>query len=160
MTRGYPTATSPAVSAVMRANYRRDTKPELGLRRQLHAAGLRYRVDRPVSVVGGRTIRPDVVFGPAKVAVFVHGCFWHRCPIHGTEPGGRNAEYWKAKLDRNVTRDELNLDALSNAGWQVIVVWEHEDPRDAADRVERALARSRLRELGLLEVGGDIEKRG
>ena len=69
MIRKYPTSTSAAVSAVMRANYRRNTKPELALRRRLHAAGLRYRVDRAVSVVSGRKIRPDIVFGPAKVAV-------------------------------------------------------------------------------------------
>ena len=129
----------------MRANPRRDTKPELGLRQRLHAAGFRYRVDHPVSVAGGRTIRPDIVFGPAKLAVFVHGCFWHRCPIHGTEPGGPNAEYWKAKLDGNVARDELNFTALLNAGWQVIIVWEHEDAGDAADKIESALARSRLK---------------
>jgi DNA mismatch endonuclease (patch repair protein) len=151
MTGEYPTATSAAVSAVMRANYRRNTKPELALRRRLHAAGLRYRVDRPVPVLG-RTIRPDIVFGPAKVAVFVHGCFWHRCPMHGTEPGGPNAEYWRAKLDRNVTRDEVNLAALSSSGWQVIIVWEHEDPRHAADRVEDALKQYRL---NTTRVGGD-----
>jgi DNA mismatch endonuclease (patch repair protein) len=156
MTAKYPTATSAAVSTVMRANYRRDTRPELALRRLLHAGGLRYRVDRPVSVEG-RTVRPDIVFGPAKVAVFVHGCFWHRCPTHGTRPGGPNADYWRAKLDRNVTRDELNLTALSNAGWQVIIIWEHEDPRHAADRVTCALKEGGLKATRASRAGGHIE---
>lgn len=137
----YPTSTSAAVSAVMRANRRRDTKPEVALRRRLHAAGLRYRVDRPITLDAGRKIRPDIVFGRAKVAVFVHGCYWHRCPDHGNQPGGRNAEYWQVKLDRNVARDKLDHDQLVEAGWRVITVWEHEITEDAARRVQLELKR-------------------
>jgi DNA mismatch endonuclease (patch repair protein) len=72
------------------------------------------------------------------VAVFVDGCFWHRCPEHGTSPR-TNSEYWQIKLDRNVARDRRNNDALAASGWVVVRVWEHEDVADAADRIEAIL---------------------
>ena len=82
----------------------------------------------------GRT-RPDIVFTRAKVAVFVDGCFWHRCPEHVTFPK-TNAEWWREKLDTNVRRDRAISNLLTQAGWEVIRIWEHEDPATAADRVE------------------------
>src|SRR3954464_12198431 len=82
---------SEAVSRQMSRLGRRDTAPELALRRELHGRGLRYRLDRtPVPGVRSRAAR---VFGPAKVAVYVDGCFWHSCPIHGTAPRA-NAQLW------------------------------------------------------------------
>jgi len=121
----------------MEANRRSDTKPERLLRSALHTRGLRYRKDRRVKA-GGRRVRPDLVFGPARVAVFVDGCFWHRCPVHSTHPVA-NAEYWQAKFERNVTRDRDDDAALSAAGWTVVRVWEHEDPNEAAVRIEQTV---------------------
>jgi DNA mismatch endonuclease (patch repair protein) len=120
----------------------RDTGPELALRRALHARGLRYRIDRPV--LPDRRRRVDIVFGPAKVAVFVDGCFWHRCPEHATDPRN-NVEYWTLKLDNNVRRDRDTDEALERAGWRVIRIWEHEDPISAADLIERVVVAARRR---------------
>lgn len=125
----------------MEANRRRDTRPERLLRSLLHALGLRYRVDRPI-LATSRRVRPDLVFGPARVAVFVDGCFWHCCPIHAASPKA-NAEFWRAKLDRNWERDRADDAALTSAGWTVLRVWEHEDPAEAATRVEAVLEKKR-----------------
>jgi DNA mismatch endonuclease (patch repair protein) len=76
-----------------------------------------------------------VAFRSRRVAVFVDGCFWHRCPIHATDPAN-NAEYWQAKFERIVARDRKNDAALVAAGWTVVRVWEHEDPLQAADRIK------------------------
>jgi DNA mismatch endonuclease (patch repair protein) len=67
--------------------------------------------------------------------VFVDGCFWHRCPDHGTSPRA-NSSYWQVKLDRNVARDRRNDGELGEAGWRVVRVWEHEEVAGAADRIE------------------------
>ncbi len=113
---------------------RRDTRPEVALRRELHARGLRYRVDvAPVSDLRGRA---DVVFRPARVAVYVDGCFWHSCPRHGVLPKS-NREWWRTKLQATVLRDRAAEKTLSRLGWEVLRVWEHEDPVEAADRIER-----------------------
>jgi DNA mismatch endonuclease, patch repair protein len=118
---------------------RRDTKPELELRRILHARGFRYRVDaQPEASLRGRA---DILFPRAQVAVYVDGCFWHSCPDHGVLPKG-NREWWRAKLQATVTRDRMTEDVLGERGWDVVRVWEHEDPRIAAERVETTLARS------------------
>lgn len=111
-----------------------DTRPEIALRSTLHRAGLRFRKDLPVRI-DGSTIRPDVVFTRRRVAVFVDGCFWHRCPIHGRVPGGPNAQYWEAKLNRNHQRDIQQTRVLQQAGWTVIRIWEHESVEDAAARI-------------------------
>ena len=118
---------------------RRDTKPEVELRRLLHASGLRFRVDRPV--LRDRRRRPDIVFGPAKVVVFVDGCFWHGCPEHATWPAA-NADYWRDKIETNRLRDRDTDARLEAEGWAVVRVWEHEPPVEAADRIEQ-LVRSR-----------------
>lgn len=119
----------------MAANRRRDTKPELALRSHLHRGGLRYRVDRPINLPGRRPARPDIVFARQRIAVFVDGCFWHRCPEHASSPRA-NAEYWRVKLARNVARDREVDAALTSAGWTVVRVWEHEGSAEAARRVE------------------------
>jgi DNA mismatch endonuclease (patch repair protein) len=120
----------------MERQARRDTAPELALRRELWRRGLRYFVDRPVGP--DRRRRADVVFPRAKVAVFVDGCFWHSCPEHGTVPRN-NREWWIAKLEANVRRDQETDRRLSAEGWTVIRVWEHEDPTMAADATESAV---------------------
>jgi DNA mismatch endonuclease (patch repair protein) len=118
----------------MQANRRVDTAPELGLRSNLHARGLRFRKDYRL-VIDGLSVRPDIVFTRAKVAVFVDGCFWHRCPLHAQAPKA-NGEWWREKLDRTVARDRRNDNALIAAGWTVIRVWEHESFADAAQRID------------------------
>lgn len=122
----------------MQGNRRTGTTPEATLRRALHAAGLRYRKDYRLEV-GGVGARPDVVFTRSKVAVFVDGCFWHCCPEHGTQPK-RNSAYWIPKLARNVERDREQDFALSEHGWLVVRVWEHEPLAAAVRRVLTTLA--------------------
>ncbi|WP_083459926.1 very short patch repair endonuclease [Jiangella muralis] len=124
--------TSEHVQGRFRAQARRDTSPEMALRRELHRRGLRYRVQRRLLPGVRRTA--DIVFGPAKVVVDVRGCWWHACPEHGTT-ARHNADWWRQKLARNVARDAETESALRAAGWEVIVVWEHENPSDAAARV-------------------------
>ncbi len=118
----------------------RDTAPEMALRRELHRRGLRFRVDR--SVLADRRRRVDIVFGPTKVAVFVDGCFWHGCPDHATQPRA-NSSYWQDKLATNQRRDRDTDRKLEVAGWMVIRIWEHEDPIDAASRIEDAVHQRR-----------------
>lgn len=117
-----PHASSPATSAVMRANVRADTSPELALRRALvHDGCLGYRLN-----VRGLPGSPDIVFGRARLAVFVHGCFWHRCPRHAKSLPHANRAYWRQKFDLNVSRDRRVRAALENLGWVVLTVWECE----------------------------------
>jgi DNA mismatch endonuclease (patch repair protein) len=89
-------------------------------------------VDHPLPGLPRR--RADVVFTRVQVAVFVDGCFWHMCPLHRTMPQ-RNGAWWAQKLARNVARDKDTDERLREAGWEVVRVWEHEDPFEAADRV-------------------------
>jgi DNA mismatch endonuclease (patch repair protein) len=98
----------------------KDTKPELVLRRALHARGFRYRL-HPKNVPG----RPDLVFQKHHAIIFVHGCFWHRhegCR-YTTTPSTR-PEFWQTKFDANVARDRSVHDQLLDAGWRVATVWE------------------------------------
>ena len=115
---------------------RRDTAPELALRRVLHARGRRYRLCYPVPGLPRRTI--DIAFPGPKVAVFVDGCFWHGCPAHGTDPKA-NDVWWAEKLTRNAERDRETVAALTARSWLVMRVWEHENASEAADRVEDVL---------------------
>lgn len=116
----------------MRANRRRDTKPELAIRSALHRMGLRYRVD--VAPLPNRRRRADIVFPRQRVAVFVDGCFWHGCPEHGLVPRA-NRDYWLDKIGRNRKRDAETQTALREAGWMAVRIWEHEEPLIAATRV-------------------------
>jgi DNA mismatch endonuclease (patch repair protein) len=129
-------ASSPAVRAVMRSNKRRDTQPEMALRRAVHGLGLRYYVDRRPLTSLRRTA--DLVFPGARVAVFVDGCYWHRCPEHRTI-ARTNSEYWSHKLARNVERDRETDQLLANAGWLPLRIWEHEAPEEAALTVAAAV---------------------
>jgi DNA mismatch endonuclease Vsr len=115
----------------------KDTKPELIVRRLLHAAGYRYRLQRR-DLPG----KPDIVLPGRQAVVDVRGCFWHRCP----DPACKNAvlpktraDWWAAKLDRNVERDRDNQAKLEAAGWRVAVVWECQVRRSAED-VRKMLA--------------------
>lgn len=113
---------SAARSAVMRAVRSADTRPEMTVRRTLHAMGYRYRLHRR-DLPGS----PDIVFPGRRKVIFIHGCFWHG---HDCARGARmpaaNAGYWRSKIARNMARDQATMAALAAAGWQALVVWECE----------------------------------
>ncbi|MFF0375481.1 very short patch repair endonuclease [Actinoplanes missouriensis] len=118
----------------MKANRSSGTKPELALRRELFRQGLRYRVGLQISL-RDRKVRPDVVFPRRRVAVFLDGCFWHGCPIHGRMPADPTG-YWHAKIEGNRNRDAVVDIQLNDAGWAVIRVWEHESATEGAARIK------------------------
>jgi DNA mismatch endonuclease (patch repair protein) len=126
-----PPALSPMVSAQMSRMPRASTGPELLVRQELHRRGLRFRVNHR-----GLPGRPDVAFTRVRLAVFIDGCFWHMCPQHATMPRN-NAEWWLAKLHRNVERDREKDGQLAGLGWDALHFWEHEEPFAVADAVER-----------------------
>lgn len=128
---------TPGRSRNMRAIRRTDTGPELLLRSGLHAVGLRFRKDFKLDVPG-RRVRADVVFTRTRVAVFVDGCFWHGCVLHGGSPRV-NTSYWGPKLTRNRERDDEVNAALVRAGWSVIRVWEHVPVEDAVGEVKHVV---------------------
>ena len=118
---------------------RRDTKPEIALRSELHGRGLRFFVDR--APLAGSRRRADIVFPRGRVAVYIDGCFWHGCPMHATWPKA-NAAWWREKIERNRARD-VDTDAkLRAAGWIPVRVWEHEPASVAADSIVAVLARA------------------
>lgn len=133
----YPRPSSKAVTAVMKGNRKRDTKPEVLLRSALHRRGHRFRKNYRIDL-GQIKVNVDIAFPRAKVAVFVDGCFWHCCPEHGNVPC-TNRDYWRQKLTRNVERDKEIDSALVAAGWQPLRVWEHVQVAEAAERVSSAL---------------------
>ena len=136
-----PRPSSDRVSEQMSRVARRDTRPELALRREIYGRGMRYRVDAaPVSNMRGRA---DVLFRSARVAVYVDGCFWHGCSEHGVLPK-RNREWWRAKLQATRRRDRATERELRSLGWAVLRIWEHEDPVEAAIRIE-ATVKARTR---------------
>ena len=123
-------ASSETARKVMKGNRSRDTKPELAVRRLVHAAGYRYRVAyRPIP---GLRRTADLVFTRRRVAVFIDGCFWHCCPQHGTKARS-NARYWEEKLLANVARDRHTDTILRESGWTVLRFWEHEEPSVVAN---------------------------
>jgi DNA mismatch endonuclease, patch repair protein len=115
-----PVPKNETVSRVMSANRPQNTSPEVSLRRALWKAGIRgYRLHNK-KLPG----RPDISFGAKKVAIFVHGCFWHRCPFCKYKLPKTNTEYWEKKFSRNMARDERHIKELRLAGWRVFVAWE------------------------------------
>ena len=134
----WPQPSSPASSSVMRGNRGRDTSPEMAVRSILHRRGRRFLKGHTIRLGDRRWTQPDAVFTRARVVLFVDGCFWHRCPRHGTSPTA-NASYWRTKLDRNVARDRDTDLQLAALGWTVVRAWEHDDPVEIADRVDEAV---------------------
>ncbi len=120
----------------MQGNVRRDTAPELRVRRLLHAQGLRYRVDAPLPF--DRRRRADITFPRARVVVFIDGCFWHACPEHYIAPKS-HPEYWSPKIAANRARDAETTARLAVDGWTVLRFWEHEDPDRVADTIVAAV---------------------
>jgi len=134
-------ASSPGVRRSMQGNKGWDSQPELAVRRAVHALGLRYRVGtRPLPHLNRRA---DLVFRKAKVAVFVDGCYWHGCEDHYVRPHS-HTDYWDSKIGRNVERDRDTDVQLTAAGWLAVRIWEHEDPKNAAELVATKV-RERLR---------------
>lgn len=129
-------ATNDATRKSMLGNRSRDTKPELLIRRALHAQGYRFRVDlRPEASL--RT-RADIVFTRQRVAVYIDGCFWHGCPVHATTPKA-HSDYWTPKLARNIERDARSTTDLTDHGWLVLRFWEHESVADVVAQITSQL---------------------
>lgn len=144
-------ATTSATRRSMKRNVRRDTGPEIAVRRLLHRGGLRYRVD--YSPLHDRK-RADIVFTRQRVAVFIDGCFWHSCPTHGSSPV-RNSSYWLPKLARNRARDSETNASLAEAGWTVLRFWEHERPEEVAAVITAAVTSTRAatrRPIGIEQI--------
>ncbi|MGH7965818.1 MAG: very short patch repair endonuclease [Candidatus Binatia bacterium] len=137
----YPYPESGAASHAVRANRKSNTRPEKRLRALLHRNGYRFRKDLTIQVPGLR-VRPDIVFTRQRIAVFIDGCFWHRCPEHGSTPRA-NSAYWGPKLDRNVERDRLVDERLREAGWLVVRIWEHVSPEEASGLVAAIVSKAR-----------------
>ena len=130
---------SKARSAIMRGNTRKNTKPELALRRLVHSRGLRYRIDTKPS---GIRYAADLIFTQSRVAVFVDGCFWHACEDHWTAPKTRE-RFWRDKARENRLRDRKASAAYRARGWLVLRVWEHDHGKFEAfaDRISKAVWR-------------------
>lgn len=124
----------------MRSVRQKNTSAEAALRRELHARGLRYRLQVPVLTKPRRTA--DIAFIGLRVAVFVDGCFWHGCPRHATWPK-TNADFWRSKILANRERDRDTDKRLRSAGWRVVRIWSHELPARAAARISNVVAMRR-----------------
>lgn len=122
-------------SEVMRKIRGKDTKPELLLRSALFKMGYRFRIHRK-DLPG----KPDIVFPKQRLAIFVHGCFWH---YHQDCREGRipstNSKFWKEKLQKNISKDERNIEALQSLGWQVLVVWECDIEKKLSNTLESVI---------------------
>ena len=133
MTSAAPAA-SAAVSRRMRQQRERDTGIEREIRTLLHARGHRFRLHR--RLLPGSRRETDIVFVGPRVAVYVDGCFWHGCPEHMSWPKN-NGEFWLHKITENQRRDRETSARLTEMGWKVVRVWEHEDSVAAADKIAR-----------------------
>jgi len=112
----------------------KNTTPEIKLRKLLFATGTRgYRIHH--NIPG----KPDIVFVKKKIAIFIDGCFWHKCPVCFQEPETRN-EFWMKKIQSNVDRDKKVNDLLKNEGWTVIRIWEHEIKKEPEKAVMKIIA--------------------
>lgn len=135
----HPGSTSEAQSAANRGVRRSNTKPEVAIRSALHKLGYRFRKDHYLRVsVSGVRARPDIVFTKSRVAIFIDGCFWHLCPIHGRIPSS-NPSYWVPKLEGNAQRDRVTTSALQEAGWTVLRFWELEPTEAVIQQIVQTL---------------------
>ena len=130
-----PPASSLSVSHSMKSNKSAGTKPELALSKLL-----RKKVTK--NTTRGN---PDFKFPKAKIAVFVDGCFWHRCPVHARNLPKTHRSYWRRKFERNMEKDWISRKNLRDSGWTVVRVWEHEirsNPLAVAKRIRRLVSAS------------------
>lgn len=129
-----------ATSRVMSANRGKNTKPEITLRRQLKKLKITGASCHPKNVAG----RPDIAFLKKRLAIFINGCFWHRCPTCKNPFPKTHKKFWIEKFKANKARDKKKIALLRKNGWRVFVVWEHEIKRDllrAAKKIKLALVR-------------------
>lgn len=126
----------------------KDTSPELKIRKKLYSQGLRgYRVHYQLPG------RPDITFTRYRIAVFIDGCYWHKCPECFTEPQTRR-EFWMNKINRNVERDkEINL-LLESDGWHVLRFWEHQVRKDAQSVVDMIYNAIQIKKNLMKTLGG------
>jgi DNA mismatch endonuclease (patch repair protein) len=155
--------TSEATRHVMQANKGKNTSPELKVRAALRAAGLSgYRLHWKKAPG-----HPDICYPGRKIAIFVNGCFWHRCPYCDLPMPKSNVEYWEAKFVRNRERDEREQEQLVADGWTVCVVWEHALKRDRIDatieelvEIVAATPRGEAHSGSVIEVGETSARSG
>lgn len=136
-----PPAASASVRMSMRGNRSSKTRPEAMLVQELCKTGITGFCQNSKEFPGS----PDLAFPATKLAVFVHGCFWHRCPYCRPHFPGSNAEYWAAKFARNKARDARTRTSLRAQGWSPMVVWEcqlKKNPRRAVSRIVKALEKA------------------
>lgn len=139
------------VTQQMKKMPRSGSKPEIRLRSELFRRGLRFRINHP-----GFPGRPDIAFTRAKIAVFIDGCFWHGCPIHGTLPKN-NREWWEKKLQGNKDRDHRKDLELQEVGWLPLHYWEHDDLEEIADEIEEVWRERRGRKGNPAKFGPSSE---
>ena len=135
-----PAPTSIVTTNVMKANKGKDTKPELMVRQMIRELGYPgYRLNWKKAPG-----RPDIAFPGRKIAIFVNGCFWHRCPLCNYPLPKAHSDFWKQKFERNVERDSRKIKELEAAGWTVLTIWECElKQRDQLlERLQRFLSNS------------------
>ena len=134
-----PKASSIAVSHSMKSNRAKGTSPETKLRAALARSGIKgYRLH--MKTLPGR---PDFAFPAAKLAIFVNGCFWHRCPFCRLPPPKTHQRFWERKFALNMERDQRKSEALRSLGWRVLTIWEHEvkvDLNGTVCRIKRCLS--------------------
>lgn len=121
------------VSRVMSSNKAKNSKPEIMLRKSLWAEGIRgYRLH-------SKTLpgKPDIAFPAKHIAIFVNGCFWHRCPHCNYDLPKHNSNFWKEKFKKNIERDKKKVMALEELGWHTITIWECEVRSDIQKYIER-----------------------
>ena len=123
----------------MAATRPRDNPRELAVRSALHRIGLRYRIHQ--RLIPGSSRTADLVFPRHRLAVFLDGCFWHGCPLHGTSPK-TNSDWWTEKLKTNKERDRSTNEILRAAGWSVLRIWEHVPLDEAIMLIRAELTRS------------------
>lgn len=137
-----PKPSNPNVSKSMKGNKARDTKPELILRNTLWMNGLRgYRLHYR-KVPGS----PDICYIRTKLAIFVNGCFWHRCPYCNLRLPKSNVVFWRNKFKRNMERDRLKVKRLKSMGWKTLIVWEcqlRRDPTKTAKKIAKLVLPSK-----------------
>jgi DNA mismatch endonuclease (patch repair protein) len=126
------------------------TAAELALRREIFRIGLRYRVNYEILKKPRRVA--DIVFPRIRVAIFVDGCFWHGCPEHASWPK-ENAELWREKIEANRARDADTDRRLRELGWEVVRIWAHESPADAARHVSQVIEARKQQEQTRITTG-------
>lgn len=121
------------ISKVMSANKAKNTKPEILFRKALWHAGIKgYRLNWEKAPG-----RPDIAFPGKKIAIFIHGCYWHRCPYCSPSIPKSNAEFWDEKFKKNVARDKKKTNELELQDWKVIVIWECELKKNLGKQIEK-----------------------